>query len=132
MKHQFILLLFILGFSNTGFNSNDQIFSGLHACIKPMPTLPPLEGDKGGGTQTRTHYPSQQETSPDCRQPTADCLPKEKSPISTDVYVCSGKTIGKYHYSKSCRGLNACVHEIKKMTKEQAKSEGYGLCGWED
>jgi len=50
----------------------------------------------------------------------------------SSVYICTGKDAAKYHLSKSCRGLNACTHDIIAVTKDAAKARGLGLCGWED
>ena len=51
---------------------------------------------------------------------------------ASDVYICISKTASKYHYSKNCKGLNRCTHTISKVSKSDAKSRGYSLCGWED
>ncbi|WP_147369770.1 hypothetical protein [Bombilactobacillus bombi] len=40
----------------------------------------------------------------------------------------SGK---KYHYDKTCRGLRRANGNITQMTEQQAKSQGYSLCGFE-
>ena len=53
------------------------------------------------------------------------------SSIESDVYICGVKGAKKYHYSKTCRGLNACKHEVKQVTLE-AKNFGLTICGWED
>lgn len=53
-------------------------------------------------------------------------------PTSPTVYVCYSPTAKKYHLSEKCRGLNACEHEIKKMSMAEAKAEGWEKCGWED
>ena len=49
---------------------------------------------------------------------------------SKRVYIApySGK---KYHYNKNCRGLSS-ARSIEKVSLSYARSEGYGLCGWED
>jgi hypothetical protein len=47
------------------------------------------------------------------------------------VFICHSKGASKYHYSETCRGLNACKHEIKKVSISSAKEMGYELCGWE-
>jgi len=47
------------------------------------------------------------------------------------VYVCNSKNAKKYHYSETCRGLNACKHEIITMTKAKAKAAGLDLCSWD-
>lgn len=54
------------------------------------------------------------------------------SSLESDVYICVSKGATKYHYSQSCRGLNSCKHEIKKVTLKEARNYGLGLCGWED
>lgn len=52
--------------------------------------------------------------------------------IETKVYICGATGAKKYHFTESCRGLNACKHEIVKVTISQAKGYGLTLCGWED
>lgn len=52
--------------------------------------------------------------------------------LSSEVYICDSTGAKKYHYSSTCRGLNACKHQIVKITKGQAESRGRTLCGWED
>jgi hypothetical protein len=52
--------------------------------------------------------------------------------IETKVYICGAAGAKKYHYTESCRGLNACKHKIVKVTISQAKGYGLTLCGWED
>jgi len=52
---------------------------------------------------------------------------------TTKVYICDSSGGKKCHYTKDCRGLNACKHEIKKVTLEEAMKKGKKeLCGWED
>lgn len=48
-----------------------------------------------------------------------------------EVYICNSKSAGKYHYSTTCRGLSKCNHQVIKVTLEDAKSSGKGLCSWE-
>lgn len=48
------------------------------------------------------------------------------------VYICGSAGAKKYHYKESCRGFNACKHEIIKTTKAKAEEIGLTLCGWED
>lgn len=36
------------------------------------------------------------------------------------VYICDSKTAYVYHSTKDCAGLNACTHEIKKVTLDDA------------
>lgn len=50
----------------------------------------------------------------------------------TEVYICDSKDGKKYHYTKSCRGLNACKHNIIKMHINEAKNRGKTLCSFED
>lgn len=50
----------------------------------------------------------------------------------TSVYLCDSSGGKKYHYTKSCRGLSNCQHEIIKVSLEEAKRRGKTLCGWED
>jgi hypothetical protein len=49
-----------------------------------------------------------------------------------DVYICGPNGAKKYHYTKNCRGLSACKHEIYKKTLKEARGYGLTLCGWED
>lgn len=41
------------------------------------------------------------------------------------VYVCVSATAPAYHTNKYCQGLQRCTHEIKRVTKKEAK-EKYG------
>lgn len=50
----------------------------------------------------------------------------------SDVYLCNSKGGKKYHYTKNCRGLSNCDHEIIRVSVEKAKNLGKELCGWED
>ena len=60
-------------------------------------------------------------------------LSKATSEAETYVYICNSNGAKKYHYTKSCRGLNACKHEIKKVSLSDAKYDyKRTLCGWED
>jgi hypothetical protein len=52
--------------------------------------------------------------------------------LKKDVYICGSQGAKKYHFSKSCRGLSACKHEITKTTEKDAQNLGLDLCGWED
>ncbi|MBC9811153.1 hypothetical protein H9Y05_01580 [Crocinitomicaceae bacterium CZZ-1] len=47
---------------------------------------------------------------------------------STTAYICNSPSAKKYHYSKTCRGLQKCTHEIKKTTVDSAKKSGYTVC----
>lgn len=53
-------------------------------------------------------------------------------PIESEVYICGSKGAKKYHFSKSCRGLSNCKHQVYKKSLKEAKSYGLTLCGWED
>jgi len=60
-------------------------------------------------------------------------LSKASCESETYVYICNSSGAKKYHYLQSCRGLNACKHEIKKVSLSDAKSVyRLTLCGWED
>jgi hypothetical protein len=52
--------------------------------------------------------------------------------VDDKVFICGSTGASKYHYSESCRGLNACKHQIVKVTLNEAKNLGLTLCGWED
>ncbi|WP_309640748.1 hypothetical protein [Flavobacterium sp.] len=52
--------------------------------------------------------------------------------VDDTVYICGPQGAKKYHYSETCRGLNACNHEVVKVSKSKAQSFGLTLCGWED
>ena len=54
-------------------------------------------------------------------------------PLETLVYICKSETAHKYHYSKNCRGLSACTHDIIPVTLQEARQKyKRTLCGWED
>ncbi len=46
----------------------------------------------------------------------------------TYVYICTGKTAYAYHCTNTCRGLNKCSAEIKKVTLDYAKQIGRRSC----
>ena len=48
---------------------------------------------------------------------------------NSDVYLCDSPGGKKYHYSKNCRGLSNCKHEIIKVSLKKAQSLGKTLCG---
>lgn len=54
------------------------------------------------------------------------------TPLQKEVFICSSAGAKKYHYSKNCRGLSPCKHEIKNILKSDAQNKGLTLCGWED
>lgn len=47
---------------------------------------------------------------------------------TSDVYICVSPNAKKYHFSKSCRGLQKCTHTISKVTKSEAVNKGYTVC----
>ena len=47
------------------------------------------------------------------------------------VYVCTGNYAKKYHYSKTCRGLNNCKSSVVSKSLSDAQKSGKTLCGWE-
>lgn len=49
-----------------------------------------------------------------------------------NVYICTGPNAEVYHYTRTCRGLNACKHDVVGVPKERAVELGRRLCGWED
>lgn len=50
-------------------------------------------------------------------------------PVSGDsVYICVSTSAKKYHFSKSCHGLQRCTHTIKETTKADAVKLGYTVC----
>jgi len=56
-----------------------------------------------------------------------------KSVQTTTVYICYSNTAKKYHYSKTCRGLSACKHDVRLVNITDAKTKyNRTLCGWED
>ncbi len=38
------------------------------------------------------------------------------------VYICTGNKSKRYHKSSSCKGLNNCQGEIKKITSSKARA----------
>ncbi len=48
--------------------------------------------------------------------------------VTESVFICVSRTGHKYHTDQSCRGLNRCTHEIRKVTKAQAIKMGYSAC----
>lgn len=53
-------------------------------------------------------------------------------PSGETVYLCDSEGGKKYHFTKSCRGLANCEHEIIKVSISEAQRRGKTLCGWED
>ena len=56
----------------------------------------------------------------------------KKEVSESTVYVCTGPSSKKYHFTKSCRGLSRCSKDIVKVTIGKAKEMKRTLCGWED
>jgi hypothetical protein len=52
--------------------------------------------------------------------------------VEKEVYICGTKGSSRYHYTKECRGMNNCKHEINKVKLSEAKNFGLTLCKWED
>ena len=48
----------------------------------------------------------------------------------TYVYICTGPQSAKYHKTSTCRGLDKCSKEIKKVTVKEARSIGRTPCGY--
>jgi hypothetical protein len=46
----------------------------------------------------------------------------------TSAYICVSPNAKKYHYSKTCRGIQKCTHTIKQVTVTEAKNLGYTVC----
>lgn len=59
-------------------------------------------------------------------------LPLTSFTADAEVYICTGKSAKRYHFTKGCRGLTNCKAEIKKVTIEDATKEGKTICGYED
>jgi hypothetical protein len=38
------------------------------------------------------------------------------------VYICDSETATVYHKTKDCEGLQKCTHEIKLVTRSEAKN----------
>lgn len=51
---------------------------------------------------------------------------------STKVYICDSENSVAYHYTKTCRGIKQCKHDVLEVTIDKAKEKGLRLCGWED
>lgn len=49
----------------------------------------------------------------------------------SEVYLCNSPNGKKYHYTKNCKGLSNCRHEIIKVSLKKALEMNKGLCGWE-
>jgi len=54
------------------------------------------------------------------------------TPDNRLVLLCDSPTSEVYHLDENCRGLKKCIHEIKKITLDRAKSLQRRLCGFED
>ncbi len=51
---------------------------------------------------------------------------------SSSVYICTGPSAEKYHFTSNCRGLSNCSRDIIRVSISEAKSKGRSICGWED
>ncbi|SFT63802.1 hypothetical protein SAMN05216474_1476 [Lishizhenia tianjinensis] len=53
--------------------------------------------------------------------------------VQNQVYICKSTSAQRYHLKKSCRGLNACTHDIIAVSLATAKGTYQrSLCKWED
>lgn len=60
-------------------------------------------------------------------------LPYFSSPVyEKNVFLCNSTGGKRYHFTKTCKGLSNCKHEIIKVTLSEAKKRGKTICGWED
>ena len=50
---------------------------------------------------------------------------------NSNVYICTGGSSTKYHYTSSCQGLSNCGSAIISTTISDAQSQGRTLCGFE-
>lgn len=48
----------------------------------------------------------------------------------SDVYLFDSNSVKKYHYTKNCRGLSNCKHEIIKVPLKKAQTLGKTLFSW--
>ncbi|OSY89138.1 hypothetical protein WH52_00325 [Tenacibaculum holothuriorum] len=48
------------------------------------------------------------------------------------VFICKSTSSKRYHYKKTCRGLNRCKAEIKETTLKKAEKFGRTLCKLEN
>lgn len=47
------------------------------------------------------------------------------------VFICLGGTAYAYHYTRSCKGLAQCRHQIVQVTKDEAVQKyGRKACGY--
>ena len=47
---------------------------------------------------------------------------------STNVYICTGPKSECYHKTSSCKGLNRCTGDIRRITLEEAVKMGRRPC----
>ncbi|MDX1445582.1 hypothetical protein [Lishizhenia sp.] len=53
--------------------------------------------------------------------------------VQSQVYICKSTSAKRYHLKKSCRGLNACTHDIIAVSLAKARNTySRTLCKWED
>ena len=50
------------------------------------------------------------------------------SETETYVYICTGGSSKRYHKSPSCKGLDRCSKDIKKVTLSYAEDNGRTPC----
>ncbi|MHA7831841.1 MAG: hypothetical protein ACX93O_12140 [Flagellimonas sp.] len=48
------------------------------------------------------------------------------------VYICNGRYAKRYHLSPYCRGLSNCKASVSSISRNDARSMGRTLCGYED
>lgn len=60
-----------------------------------------------------------------------EAKPEVAPNLSDRVYVCDSKHAKKYHLTEDCQGLKKCIHQVIKLSREQALNRGLGLCGHE-
>lgn len=46
----------------------------------------------------------------------------------SNVYICLSPNAKKYHFNKSCKGLQRCTHDIKLVSKTDAINKGLTVC----
>lgn len=51
---------------------------------------------------------------------------------SPSVYICNGRYAKRYHLSPYCRGLSNCKGAVSSISRNDARSMGRTLCGYEN
>lgn len=49
-----------------------------------------------------------------------------------NVFICDSGGAKRYHYTETCRGLQACKHTLIKSTESKALASGLTLYKWEE